>query len=438
MVERERGGSAVRVIRLWWAVALGATAGCGGGGGGTTATTLLDGGAGDATGDGGGATAPDAVDAPNVTVRPDPAFPIFDDSRLHDVELTMAPEDWQSILDDSRGDDARHATFTYDGVVVPDVAVRPSGESSRFPGNTKMSMRISFSSFPEHGRFGGLEELKLKGQWDDGSMMRDRLSSFVYRAAGFAPREAHARVVVNGELRGVYAVVQLWNRQSITEQFAEPVGPLYRIRASVGDPYDYLGDAGSLYVPHPWEPHIDHPSVGDEVIGPFLGALAAGPARLDAVADLDSLLGYLAAGTLVMNTDGMVGDSGVEDHFQYFDPATGKFFTLPWDCDNTFGSHNEKPDRSIFSHFSHSVLTMLIRDSGDLAKRYRARVRDIITAAPAEAVQAEADRIYQQIRDAVHADPIKRTTNGAFDWSLGYIKDFISQRYAVVRAQVGM
>src|SRR6476469_568145 len=111
-----------------------------------------------------------------------PACPICDDGRLHQVTLTMSPDDWQSILDDSRGDEDRHATLTYDGVVIEDVGVRPSGETSRFAGNPKMSVRIKFDAFPGRGKFAGLGELKLKGQWDDPSMMRDGLAKFVYRA----------------------------------------------------------------------------------------------------------------------------------------------------------------------------------------------------------------------------------------------------------------
>jgi spore coat protein CotH len=65
---------------------------------------------------------------------------VFDDTRVHDVKLTMSPEDWQSIIADSRGDEWRHATLEYDGVVVEDVGVHPSGEGSRFPGNQKMAL----------------------------------------------------------------------------------------------------------------------------------------------------------------------------------------------------------------------------------------------------------------------------------------------------------
>jgi spore coat protein CotH len=372
-------------------------------------------------------------------LRPQPAFPIFDPTRMHEVALTMSPDDWQSIINDSRGDEERHATLTYDGVVIEDVGVHPSGETSRFAGNPKMSIRIKFDAFPGRGKFGGIDELKLKGQWDDPSMMRDGLAKFVYRAAVPTGDEAYARLTVNGDLRGLYAVIEGWNKEAlIAHHFSEPVGTLYRIRGAAppADPYAFIGMNPASYMPLPWEPHIDHPANGDDVIVTFLGTLANNRSQTESVADMETLLAFLAASTLVQNVDGMVGDSGVQDHYQYYDPATGKFFTLPWDPDKTWSAHGEKPDRGIYLHFSKTILTVIIRDTPDLRRRYREKLTAVAALVPATAVQAEADRIYQQIKDVVHEDPVKRYDNGTFDWNLGAIKDFVAQRYANVAAQV--
>jgi hypothetical protein len=422
---RSRAGLLAVIV---WGIAAGACGSSPGSDGGVL-TTTDGGGIGGAGGAGGGAP----------IGRPAPAFPIFDTTRIHEVALTMSPEDWQSILDDSRGDEDRHATLTYDGVVVDDVGVHPSGETSRFPGNPKMSVRIKFNAFPGRSKFGGLGELKLKGQWDDPSMMRDGLAKFVYRAAVPTGDEAYAHVTVNGASRGLYAVLEAWNKDAlVAHHFTEPVGQLYRIRGAAppADPYAFMGTNPASYIPLPWEPHIDHPACTDDVIVTFLGTLANDRPSVGSVIDIDTLLSFLAASTLVQNVDGMVGDSGVQDHYQYFDPASGKFFTLPWDPDKTLSAHGETPDRSIYLHFSKTILTVTVRDTPDLRKRYRDKLTEVAAKVPVAAVQAEADRIYQQIKDVAHEDPVKRYDNGTFDWSVGYIKDFVAQRYANVAAQV--
>ena len=282
------GGGALR-CGLVIAIGLAGVAGaCGSSG---TNGAVVTGGNPDGNGGGNGGS-PDG----STSERPAPAFPIFDTGRLHEVALTMSPEDWQSILDDSRGDEERHATLTYDGVVIEDVGVRPSGETSRFPGNPKMSVRIKFDAFAGRGKFGGLDELKLKGQWDDPSMMRDGLAKFVYRAVVPTGEEAYARLVVNGDaprpLRGHRG--RGTRRRVIAHHFSEPVGPLYRIRGAAppADPYAFIGTDPASYMPLPWEPHIDHPARGDDVIVSFLGTLANNPSQIESVVDMDTLLAF--------------------------------------------------------------------------------------------------------------------------------------------------
>jgi hypothetical protein len=377
-------------------------------------------------------------------VRPMPAGDIFDDTIVHDIALTMSPDDWQSIVQDTRGDEWRHAALTYDGVVIDDVGVRPAGESSRMPGNPKQAMRVKFDAFQDKGHFASKKVIKLDGLPADLSMMRERLAFYVFRTQVPTPREAAARLTVNGDLRGHYTVIEVWDSESIEEQFPMPSGPLYRIRGlrqgampEQGDPYLYRGDNAATYVPYPWEPHIMNAARGDDVIPVLLNTMASGPAGLEAAMDMDRLLGYLACNAVVMNTDGLAGDSDIEDHFEYFDPSTGKLVVLPWDSDNTFGSLMETPDRYLYARFSRSTPPRIVRDDAGLRQRYEDRIRAVMATVPVAALHAEADRIYQQIRDVVYADPAKPFSNDAFDWGYNYVKTFASQRYDFLRSQLG-
>jgi spore coat protein CotH len=370
--------------------------------------------------------------------RPAPAVPLFDEGRVHELALEMSPEDWRSILDDTRGDEWRHAKLTYDGVVVEDVGVRPSGESSRIPGNVKMSMRIKFDAFEGQGPFGGYGGVSVKGGFDDASMMRERLALFVFAKLMPATKAAHARVTVNGELRGVYTMRETWDETSVAAHYSQPLGPLYRVRPpdNATDPYINKGPDAALYVPTPWERHIKDAARGDEVVPAFIQALGD-PAALETVADVDDLISYLVAATIVMTTDGLVGSSGVDDHYQYFDPQSGKFFVLPWDLDNTFGSQGETPEKLIYSKLGRNVLTTIVRDRDDLRARYKARIGTALAALPLAELHAKADAIHAQIKDAAYEDPVKMFPNGTFDWSLTFVKDFAAARYANLHMQIG-
>ena len=396
---------------------------CGGGAGGDNGPTPTGGGG---SGDG------------QLGQRPTPAAPIFDGARVHDVSLTMSADDWQSILNDSRGDEWRHAALSYDGVTIEDVGVRPAGESSRFAGNPKMSMRIKFDAFDGRGTFGGYRDINVKGEYDDGSMMRERLALFVFSALIPTPKAAHARLVVNGDVRGLFTLRQDWDETSLTEHFSQPVGPLYRLRppSEALDPYVYRGDDPTSYVPMPWERHIKMAARGDEVVAPFLQVIANNPSALDSVADVDELLGYLAVSAIVMTTDGLVGNSGAADHFQYFDPQSGQFKVLPWDPDNTFGSAGEVPTRSIYSKLGRNVLVAVIRDQPSYQERYRMKLAAAIGAVPLATLLAQADTLFALIKDAAHEDTVKMFPNDTFDWNLTNIKDFVTARYASIQAQL--
>src|SRR4029077_11896337 len=106
------------------------------------------------------------------------------------------------------------------------------------------------------------------------------------------------------------------------------------------------------------------------------------------------LFAYLSGSMICMLTDGFIGDHGVADHFQYFDPQSGKFFILPWDPDNSFGSQGETPDRYLEARFSRNSLALVVRDQGDYLQRYLARLAAAVAALPAATVQAQVDAIY--------------------------------------------
>ena len=135
-----------------------------------------------------------------------------------------------------------------------------------------MSIRIKFDAFDGQGEFGGYEDINVKGEYDDGSMMRERLALFVFGQLDPRAQDGPRPLVVNGDLRGLFTLRQDWDATSIAEHFSQPVGPLYRLRPSseAEDPYVYINDDPASYVPLPWDRHITKAARGDEVIAPFL------------------------------------------------------------------------------------------------------------------------------------------------------------------------
>jgi hypothetical protein len=392
-------------------------------------------------GDGGGGPPPPPPPPDNVNQDSSAAelaaVAFFDEGRVHDVQLYIDPADWQSIVDDSRGDDWRTATFVIDGAVVTQVGVRPAGESSRVAGNPKMSLRIQFDAFRDGMKVGGVDGVKLSGAWDDPFVFRDRLAYWYLAQRMPTPRETAAVLWVNDQNTGAYEIEERWDHDAIQGHFPEPHGSLYRVRGTIGsDPFAYKGPDAANYVPLPWDPVGSHADEDHLEIGRALAVLANDPQSLETVMNVDSVLDYFAGNALLANTDGFTGELEVDDFYEYYDPTAGQLFMLPWDPDNTFGSINDPPDRDIFQNYDKSAVTRLIRDSASMRERFLTRLEEWMAAIPVEAIDAKADEIYKQIRPSVAADALKQYPTEHFDWSLGYVKDFIAARYTSVRAQI--
>ena len=363
----------------------------------------------------------------------------FNDTRMHEVRLWMSDADFTSILEDSRGDEMRTATFSIDGVAMANVGVRPSGESSRVPGNQKMSMRVEFDAFAMGKKMGGVDEIKLSGSWDDPFIVRDRLSYWVYRQVMPAPRETAAQLWVNGQPRGVFEIEEVWGKEALASRFSDVTGPMYRLRGLTNtDPYEYKGADPAAYVPLPWDPvgRMAVDPAADGVVGAALQVVAEqDSARLGTVMDVDMLLTYFAVSAILSNTDGFTGPLEVDDHYQYFNPSTGRFAILPWDPDNTFGSLNDLPDADVFLNYQRCVITRMIA-GGPLQEQFFAKLEDVMNRVPADAVKSQADAIYAQVNDAAKNDTTKMYPTESFIWSLGYVKDFTDGRYASLRDQI--
>jgi len=360
---------------------------------------------------------------------------IFDDSRVHDVRLFLSAEDWQSILDDSSGDEPRRATVSVDGVVIANAGIRPSGESSRVPGNRKISLRVDLDAFDSTKKLGGFDSIKLTGSWDDPFLIRDQLAYWYYRQVMPAPREVSTQLWVNGQSRGAYQIEEIWSKESLKGRFADAKGTLYRIRGVGGvDPYGYLGMEPALYIPLPWDAKGKHLPEAHMVIGKALRIVHEEPARLNEALDVDNMLTYFAASAILSNTDGFGSEFEIDDVYEYYDPTTGRLFMLPWDPDNTFGSLNELPTRDIFANFDRSVLTRFLKTT--LRDRYYSKLDEVMRKIPIEIFHAQIERAAGQIRPIAQADTLKMYPTEHFEWSVAYIKDFIAARYVSVGQQI--
>src|SRR6185436_11879734 len=153
----------------------------------------------------------------------------FNENVVTTYEITIDPADWNSMVADPESNVWRRMTLVWEGETFKDVAVHPSGQHSRMPGNPKPSLHLSFEEFVPSRHFHHLPSLKLNSHIDDPALMRERLTYGLARAFGVvAPREVHARVVVNGVYLGLYGAEERVTKKFVKDNFGGEANQVYK------------------------------------------------------------------------------------------------------------------------------------------------------------------------------------------------------------------
>ncbi len=254
---------------------------------------------------------------------------LFGDTTL-DIALTL-DEDAIEALADSR-QEAKNApfvpaTFTL-GADTYTVTLRLKGGMGSFrPYWDKPSFRIDFSGVDPDGDLHGLRWLILNNLIQDKSMLGEHLAYETYRILGLpAGRHGFARVSINGELFGLYGVVE-----AVEHDLLERYWPT--------DADGLLIEGGVDFVPGD-EEGFKTPQDGDQTpLYDAVAALDAAPpdryfATLGEWFEADQLLDVWAIELATGNPDAYV--TRHNNYYVYWRPDAARWVMLPWGTDTAF------------------------------------------------------------------------------------------------------
>src|SRR5262249_1321226 len=203
------------------------------------------------------------------------------------------------------------AILTEGGRVYANAGLRYRGSNS--PAG-KPGFTIKFNEFVSGQRFHGQSKIMLENPAQDPSYLSELIANDLFRAAGVpAPRNAFARVQLNGKDLGLYVLSEGVNKDFLGRHFERAKGNLYE-----GDHNDVTDK-------------LDKDSGDDHKDQPDLQALAnaaresdAGQRwqRLQKLLDVDRFTAFLAAEVLTWHTSGYALKTG--KYRVYHDPATDK------------------------------------------------------------------------------------------------------------------
>ncbi len=306
----------------------------------------------------------------------DPNFDeVFEDNAVKRLDIVITEARWQSMLDNmtdlygpfggSGGGPGGPgipgggttevdedpifvpAEVFYNGIEWYRVGVRFKGNSSLQTswqsGILKLSLKLDFDEFEgdypqiDNQRFYGFKKLSLKNNFDDKSMLREKVATDVFRNAGLvASHTAFYTLYVdhgNGpQYFGLYTLVEEVDDTVLDTQFSDNDGNLYKPD----------GDAASFafgtfnedeYVKKTNEDDADFSDVQSLLSILHDDSRITNPAdwraNLESTLDTDVFLKYLAVNTVVQNWD--TYGRMTHNYFLYNNPDTSKLNWIPWD-----------------------------------------------------------------------------------------------------------
>ena len=308
---------------------------------------------------------------------------VFPDGEVNRLDITIAPEDWQAMLDDMTamygefgqgGGGGLPPPLVGGGPVAPPPGGAPPGTGAsfadenpiwvpctvefedrtwwyvgvRFKGQStlmdawrggigKLPLRFDFDEFEDDHpevddqRFFGFKKLSLANNSHDLSLLREKVAHDIFRDAGVpAPRTAFYRVYVDvGEgptYFGLYTMTEIPDDPMLDAQFGNDDGNLYKPESTWAsfDEADFDKETN--------EDEADYSDVQAAITA--LHSDSSDPAQwragLEAVFDVDGFLRWLAVNTVIQNWD--TYGNMAQNCFVYGDTADeGRLSWIPWD-----------------------------------------------------------------------------------------------------------
>lgn len=307
------------------------------------------------------------------------------------IDIIAQESEWQSMLENASSESFIMADIVVNGKKVQNIGIRPKGNSSLTQvaqsGSDRYSFRLQFDEYVKGQNCFGLESMVVNNMMGDYTYMKEYVSYALMREAGVdAPCFGFAKITVNGEDWGLYLAVELYNESYEQRVFGDTSGMLYNVKSmdmgggggersaesfsgfasgatnspgetdassdsastsgkgrSMGG-FGGFGSGNGGTLQYTDDASSSYSAIFDNVVGKgseddyqrVIAALKSlGEGRdLEQYFDVDQILRYLAAHTVVVNLDSY-SSSMAQNYYIY--ENNGQVTVLPWDYNLAWG-----------------------------------------------------------------------------------------------------
>ncbi len=389
--------------------------------GGTITTTTSGGTTSGGSSSGGTETIPSAGD---------PSEELFSDDVLPEFEIELSDSSFSALLSDPYT--YVPGALIYQGERYEPVGIRTKGENSWQPINAKPSLKVRFDYDVDGDgeadgptEFYGLERLTFQNMDNDYTMMHERLAYRLYRAAGIpSARATHALITLNGRFYGVYTNLETVDKRMMGRWFEDDDGPLF-------EQWDV--EWQDAYIPYFELEYGEDDRTNLQGTADALemgGELAL--AELEDHLSMEAYLAYWAVGSVVGQFDAYPYSDPGDDCHVYDDPTSGVLHYVPHGADETF----YYPDHDVQDH-ADGLLSLACVAVDDCEEAYQVKVWDMLELSEAIDQVGYFDMVAEQIGPHIAEDDNKPYSTSDVMSYQSWMRDFITQREAYIRAMIG-
>ncbi|MGQ1945688.1 CotH kinase family protein [Geofilum sp. OHC36d9] len=392
---------------------------------------------------------------------------VFNQNEVLRFDITIDPDDWSEMQSDlasifSSGSSRPGQSLDFDNpLFVPcsftfndtewyHVGIRYKGNSSLQSayqsGNNKLSFKLDFDEFEDdypaikNQRFYGFKQLNLNNNYDDASLMREKVGADLFRQFGLASAQTAFCVVYidNGsgpQYYGVYTLVEEVDDTVYKTQFEQSSGNLYKPDGDAASFASGTYDTDEFYL----KTNEDSANYSDvkalyTTINSSLRTsdVETWKTNLEAVFDVDVFLKWLAANTVIQNWD--TYGNMTHNYFLYNNPETSQLTWIPWDNNEAFqtGKQNSALSLSMSEVSSSWPLIKYIIDQSEYNEVYESYLQKFIDEVfiPDEMI-SKYSAYYDLLKDYAYAEESGYTyitRDSYFDSAVETLKTHVQSR----------
>lgn len=284
---------------------------------------------------------------------------IFDQNELRTFELKLTEKDLEKIDGDPTAEKYVEGMLIFEGDTISPVGIRYKGSVGAWVGCvdgpnlfepsgkkicTKLSTKVKINWKGRDERFYGLKKLQFHAQNLDKSHLRERLGYWLFKTMGVeTSRSVHARLVINGEFSGLYALTEQIDGAFTDYHFDDKDGNLYKEVWPLymnGKPMNPQSLISALKTNED-----DNPST--DIISGFADKLSNAeksniPNIISEYMDINKIISLAVVDRTIRHDDGFLhwycdeGECSSHNFYWYEEPNKKKVNLIPWDLDNAF------------------------------------------------------------------------------------------------------